>query len=119
MKGCAKFKAKLSRWWSRFIFKPKDSFKVKWDIFVILLSIWNSIQIPLAFAFPEAFEEKVGYIVSDQIIDFLFMFDILINFRSCYVDSRTDELVEDPKKIARNYLKGRFWVDLIASLNFD
>ena len=47
------------------------------------------------------------------------MFDIVINFRSCYVDSRTDELVEDPKKIARNYIKGRFWVDLIASLNFD
>ena len=35
------------------------------------------------------------------------------------MDSRTDELVEDPKKIARNYLKGRFWIDLIASLNFD
>lgn len=47
------------------------------------------------------------------------MFDILINFRSCYVDSRTDELVEDPSKIAKNYIKGRFWVDLVASLNFD
>ena len=32
---------------------------------------------------------------------------------------RTDELVEDPKMITKNYLKGRFWVDLVASCNFD
>ena len=119
MKGCSKLKAFLGKRWDRFIFKPKDPFKVKWDIFVILLSIWNSFQIPLGFAFPEAFEDKVGYVVSDQIIDLLFMFDILINFRSCYIDSRTDELVEDTKMIAKNYIKGRFWVDLVASLNFD
>ena len=117
--GCAKLKAFLGKRWDMFIFKPKDPFKVKWDIFVILLSIWNSFQIPLGFAFPDAFEDKIGYVVSDQIIDLLFMFDILINFRSCYIDSRTDELVEDTKMIAKNYIKGRFWVDLVASLNFD
>ena len=107
------------RKWEKFLFKPKDPFKIKWDIFVILLSIWNAIQIPMGFAFPLAFEGKAGYIYSDYIIDFCFIFDIIINFRSCYVDSRTDELVEEPKKITANYLKGRFWVDLVASCNFD
>ena len=107
------------RRWDRFLFKPKDPFKIKWDIFVIVLSIWNAIQIPMGFAFPDAFEDKAGYIYSDYIIDFCFIFDIVINFRSCYVDSRTDELVEEPKKITANYLKGRFWVDLVASCNFD
>ena len=31
------------RKWEKFLFKPKDPFKIKWDIFVILLSIWNAI----------------------------------------------------------------------------
>lgn len=61
----------------------------------------------------------IGYVISDTIIDACFVIDIVINFRSCYVDTRTDELVEDPKLIAANYMKGRFWVDLVASLNFD
>ena len=101
------------------MFKPKDSFKIKWDIFVIILSIWNAIQIPMAFAYPEAFENRAVYTYSDYIIDFCFIFDIIVNFRSCYIDSRNDELIEEPKKIASNYLKGRFWVDLVASCNFD
>ena len=73
----------------------------------------------MGFAFPEAFEDRAGYTYSDYIIDLCFIFDIIVNFRSCYIDSRTDELVEDPKMITKNYLKGRFWVDLVASCNFD
>ena len=38
-----KAKLKLKNAWDRFLFKPKDSFKIKWDIFVIILSIWNAI----------------------------------------------------------------------------
>lgn len=64
-------------------------------------------------------EGKAGIKVSDSVIDAFFVFDIFVNFRSCYVDSRTDELVTDSNKIAINYLKGRFWVDLMASLPFD
>ena len=116
---CARFLAYTRKLWDKFLLKPKNAFKIRWDIFVILLSIWNSIQIPLQFAFPKAFKDVMGYVISDTIIDSCFVIDIVINFRSCYVDTRTDELVEDPKLIAANYMKGRFWVDLVASLNFD
>ena len=114
-----KVKRKLTTAWDKFLFRPKDQFKIYWDIFVIVLSIWNAIQIPMAFAFPEAFDNVAVYTYSDYVIDMCFIFDIIVNFRSCYVDSRTDELVDDPKKITKNYLKGRFWVDLVASCNFD
>ena len=86
---------------------------------MITLSIWNAIQIPMAFAYPEAFEDRAVYTYSDYVIDMCFIFDIIVNFRSCYIDSRTDELIDDPKMITKNYLKGRFWVDLVASCNFD
>jgi len=65
------------------------------------------------------FEGKKGLSAAEKIIDLLFAFDILINFRTAYVDSHTDELVTDPTKIAKNYLKGRFWIDLVASIPFN
>lgn len=93
---------------------------MKWDLIVILLSIWNSIAIPYEFAFPDAFEENVGFMVADYFIDLLFAFDILINFRSVYLDPKTEEPVDDGKKIALNYLfKGRFVIDIFASTPFE
>lgn len=44
---------------------------------------------------------------------------MLINFRTTYIDSRTSDEIFDSKKIVIQYLKGRFWVDMIASVPFD
>lgn len=74
---------------------------------------------PLEFAFAEMFEGKKALGAAEKLTDLLFAFDILINFRTAYVNDQTDELVTDPVKIAKNYLKGRFWVDLLASIPFN
>ena len=73
----------------------------------------------MEFAFPILFEGKKGFTVADTVTDLIFAFDILINFRTAYIDSRTDEFITDPKKIAKNYLTGRFVVDLCASIPFS
>jgi hypothetical protein len=39
-------KEKLIKIWDRFLFKPSSPFKIKWDILIILLSVWNSVEIP-------------------------------------------------------------------------
>jgi len=58
--------------------------------------------------------------VIDYLIDVFFAVDIAINFRTIYLDPKTEEPVEDGKKIALNYvLKGRFWIDILASLPFE
>jgi len=46
------------------------------------------------------------------------MLDVVLNFLTTYVDPNGDE-VFDMKVIARNYLKGSFWVDFIASVPLD
>jgi hypothetical protein len=112
-------KTKAKEYWAKFLFTPKSRFKVYWDLLIIFLSIWNAIQLPLEFAFPEIFEGKKGITAAEQFTDLLFAFDILMNFRTAYVDSHTDELITDPVKIAKNYLKGRFWIDLCASIPFN
>lgn len=44
--------------------------------------------------------------------------DIILNFRTTYV-SRKGEVVSNSRSIAVNYVKGWFFVDLVAALPFD
>lgn len=110
---------KIGLLWQEFLFKPSSPFKIKWDILIIVLSVWNSIEIPFLFAFPQKVEDLSTINTIDTFIDCLFAFDILVNFRTCYIDQKTDQLIEDPKVIARTYIRGRFWVDLCASIPFE
>ena len=89
-----------------------------WDLFVIVLALWNCIYIPFEVAFKP---EKTDLIfVSDRIIDVLFAVDIIVNFMTTYVNPKTNTDVTDPTRIVKNYVfGGRFWIDLLASIPFD
>ncbi|GBP41901.1 Potassium voltage-gated channel subfamily H member 2 [Eumeta japonica] len=51
-------------------------------------------------------------------VDVTFIIDILINFRTTYVNA-ADEVESDPAKIAMHYLRGWFIIDLVAAIPFD
>ena len=65
-----------------FRFHPNAGFKLKWDLLVIILSLYNSFVIPLQFSIPGTFDGVTWIVVLDNIIDVCFYFDILITFRS-------------------------------------
>ena len=48
----------------------------------------------------------------------IFALDMLITFRTCYMDDFGRE-IDKPIEIAKNYLKGEFWIDLFATLPLD
>ena len=53
-------------------------------------------------------------------MDVIFVTDIIINFRTIYLDERTGDPIKDTKMIARNYiLYGRFFVDLISAIPIE
>jgi len=56
--------------------------------------------------------------IVDLIVDIMFVVDILINFRTTYVN-KNDEVVSHPGKIAVHYFKGWFLIDMIAAIPFD
>lgn len=56
--------------------------------------------------------------VVDLIVDIMFIIDILINFRTTYVNS-SEEVVSHPAKIAIHYFKGWFLIDMVAAIPFD
>ena len=51
-------------------------------------------------------------------IDFSFFMDILVCFNSAFYDYDND-LVDNRKEIARNYMLGWFTIDLVAIIPFD
>lgn len=102
----------------KFIFRPNDDLKLRWDLVVMIGAIINCFAIPLQVSFkPDEFEHA-SYNALSRIIDFLFLLDMIINFRTAYVDDYGDEIT-DPRKIAINYLKFYFWMDLIATIPID
>ena len=56
--------------------------------------------------------------IIDLIVDIMFIIDILINFRTTYVN-KNDEVVSNHGKIAVHYFKGWFLIDVVAAIPFD
>lgn len=59
-----------------------------------------------------------GWQATDTAIDVIFLLDILINFNLAFYDN-DDEIVCERKAIVKNYLKGWFILDILASFPFS
>ncbi|XP_076833221.1 potassium voltage-gated channel subfamily H member 2a [Brachyhypopomus gauderio] len=103
-------------------------FKAVWDWVILLLVIYTAIFTPYSASFllsdeEEAARQRCGYTCSplnvvDLIVDIMFVVDIVINFRTTYVNTN-DEVVSQPSRIAVHYFKGWFFIDLVAAIPFD
>uniref|UniRef100_A0A3Q2CTU5 Potassium channel, voltage gated eag related subfamily H, member 7 n=1 Tax=Cyprinodon variegatus TaxID=28743 RepID=A0A3Q2CTU5_CYPVA len=103
-------------------------FKAVWDWLILLLVIYTAIFTPYSAAFllndlEERKRRLCGYSCSplnvvDLMVDIMFIVDILINFRTTYVNSN-EEVVSHPAKIAIHYFKGWFLIDMVAAIPFD
>jgi potassium channel len=55
----------------------------------------------------------------DTVVDFLFLFDVFLNFNSGYLKLRDQLIVMNRKRIAWKYARTWFLVDLAAALPYD
>jgi hypothetical protein len=53
------------------------------------------------------------------IIDVIYLIDIIAHFRTTEFHSSTGEEITDSKMLAKRYLKGRFFIDLMSSVPFE
>ena len=88
----------------KWFIKGNGPARFRWDIIIILLSIYNSITIPVSIAFqPEILNHKYVTIF-DAVVDLIFLLDIIISFRTTYMDTVSGADVTDSHKIAALYL---------------
>lgn len=96
-----------------------DRRKVYFEIFVIILAIYNCFGIPLEICFAPPMMEQVGFTFLNSVIDMFFALDIYIQFKTTYYDDQSGEEIMDKQMIIWNYLSGRFFIDLMATIPFD
>ncbi|CAJ1081098.1 hypothetical protein INR49_013661 [Xyrichtys novacula] len=112
-------------WWILLHYSP---FKAFWDWIILLLVLYTAVFTPYSAAFlldehGDLRHRSCGYTcnplnVADLMVDVLFIVDIVINLRTTYVD-HNDEVVTQPSRIAKHYIKGWFPIDLFAAIPFD
>ncbi|XP_055319905.1 potassium voltage-gated channel subfamily H member 6 isoform X4 [Sitodiplosis mosellana] len=104
-------------------------FKAVWDWIILILVMYTAIFTPYVAAFllgeAEYNQKKTNryintdpIVIIDLIVDVTFVIDILINFRTTFVNGQ-DEVVSHPGRIAVHYLSGWFLIDLVAAVPFD
>lgn len=97
------------------VIRINSPFRMKWDLFLMCLAIFNFFSLLFYASFdPETIE---SFIIS-TIVNLLFCLDIILNFFTTYIDTNGEEIT-DKVKIAKNYFKFNFWVDLIVSIPID
>ena len=93
---------------------------MRWDLLVIFLAIYNCVMIPLSIAMPKGLEEVKGLNIFENFVDFLFLVDIFLSFRTTFLNTKTNIEIVCPKRIALNYIYSvRFPFDILASIPLE
>lgn len=75
---------------------------------------------PFFIAFSEGALDEEWYRVQEITIDVIFTVDMLLIFRTSYINVATGDEVFDPVLIAKNYLiTGKFLLDAVSTFPFD
>lgn len=101
----------------KYLFYPQDSVKEYWDLFITVVLFVTCILTPYNIAFSGIQQDIVMLLIS-TIIDFFFLFDIIIIFNTAFYDDEF-HIVEDRCKIANSYVKSWFVIDFLSIFPFD
>uniref|UniRef100_A0A5B6YPM6 Putative cyclic nucleotide-gated ion channel 17 n=1 Tax=Davidia involucrata TaxID=16924 RepID=A0A5B6YPM6_DAVIN len=119
--------------WRKRILDPGSEIVLQWNRVFIVACLVALFVDPLYFYLPSIRGSKDFWCVKTDlnlriivtcfrtVADFFYLLHVIIKFRTAYVapSSRVfgrGELVMDPKKIARRYIRSDFFIDLIATL---
>lgn len=103
----------------KYLIRSHSTWKLKWDIVIMIFAIFNCFAIPVDVAFEPGFMDTWYFLLINSVIDFIFLLDLIINFRTTFIHAKTGKEIIEPKEIAITYLEGRFWIDLLATIPFD
>jgi hypothetical protein len=95
----------------------QSRFRVTWDIFLGFLLLHVAIVVPFELGFLEDSRGSALEILG-LVIHILFMVDVVLNFRTTYQDSNAMH-VTSGRRIAWQYIRTWFIIDLVSSLPFE
>ena len=88
----------------RFVFLPWGSFRGFWDLLTLCFVLYTAIQMPYELAFVDDTETDWSVLrVIDLLQDFIFLFDIAINFNTAYVRADATLVITKRAITVRHY----------------
>ena len=99
----------------KFMIYPDDEFKNNWDMFVSAVLILTCVVTPVRIVFVE--NEPIGWIIVNNLVDFIFLMDIVFTFNMAYYDELC-YIVQDRKLISLRYIRSWFILDVFAIIPF-
>ncbi|VDO03111.1 unnamed protein product [Rodentolepis nana] len=103
----------------KWIIHPCSSFRFYWDLLMLTLLIANLIILPVAISFFND-DLRPQWVVFNTVSDAVFIADIVVKFRTGIItNDYADDIILDPKEIARQYVRSWFLLDFISSIPLD
>lgn len=100
--------------------KIQGKSRLAWDLLVIVVSIYQAISIPLTISFNFDILNIPEIKTVDSMIDLIFIFDILLHFRTTFIDPISGEEVLDTNLIAKKYVFSKqFIIDILSTIPFN
>lgn len=98
---------------STWIIDPGAQWRIRWDMMMLVLVMWTSYSVP----YRASFSTHNGGIEAwaELFIDVVFLLDVFLNFFTAYYETE-GILQTNPRAIARRYLRGWFFLDLVSSI---
>ena len=104
----------------RFVCMPESKVMISWQLVILVITVFYLIKTPWKICFDTTWGPTITQECSvDITFDIVFMVDICINFVTAYPDKEKKEMVFDHVRIAKQYMRKWFWLDVIASLPFS
>ncbi|CAF0815980.1 unnamed protein product [Brachionus calyciflorus] len=102
------------------IIHPCSNFRFYWDLVMLILLIANVIILPVAISFFNDNWSHTGLLIFNLVSDSMFLLDIVVNFRTGVLQNDyIDEIILEPKQIAKHYIRTWFFVDFLSSIPLD
>lgn len=93
--------------------------KLHWDLIIIVFSVYQSVTVPLDMAFSPDIFNAPEFRTLNSLIDLVFIFDILIRFRTTNIDQISGEENTDAMLISKKYVtSSSFYIDILSSIPF-
>ncbi len=99
------------------IVHPANSQRMKWDIALAAILVWNLIEIPFQVCFEYDADCMSFYDLFGTFMDIFFICDVVVNFHTGFLDD--GKYVDDPKTVAMEYLKHGFALDFVTSVPYS
>lgn len=101
----------------RCLIMEDNSLKQWWDLYIICLIMYVALVVPYRLGFQS--QDTTPWVVFNAVMDISFGIDIVLTFFTSYYDSENSEQVYSHRKIAKNYFRLWFWLDLFSIVPID